>query len=66
MSQQAKQPINSVDTPTYWIDNNTSKNSASIAEEAQEEVVQQQTKKSKNNNKKPRKVDGDNFILHYK
>jgi len=58
MSQQAKQPINSVDTPTYWIDN-TSKNSASIAEEAQEEVVQQQTKKSKNNNNnyKPRKVD---------
>ena len=64
MSQQAKQPINSVDTPTYCI-YNTSNNSASTAEEAQEEVVQQQTKKSKNNNNKPRKVDGDNFILHY-
>ena len=62
MSQQAKQPINSVDTPTYWID---TKNSTSTEEAQEEVVVQQQTKKSKKNSNKPSKVDGDNFILHY-
>ena len=41
MSQQAKQPINSVDTPTYCIYNTSNNSASSNAEEAQQEEVVQ-------------------------